>query len=796
MMKKIYLAAGLALLFTKITVAQTIEPQLINFTQLANFEKAHPELYTKCPTCKEEENDRGFKDLYRDLPLPANALTKKQAQDNLKNPAARPELPATPLSPSPPPNRSFLGHVDPGEGIPPDTHGAVGPNHVITATNDFLIVHNKSTGQEISRVTISSFTGVAVSCDPYLKYDPVSKRWFYSAINCEGSDGNRMAVLVSNSSDPTAGWSRYTFVPGTGYFLDHPYLGFSDKWLVISGRRFPGLTSFAGPALYIFDKANLLNNGPITFGTNAQRIEKTSSDGDAPLPVTIYGTNPNPGTFYVLQNWNGGFSAIRLTTVTGEIPNASWNTTTPVFPIGGSPWTSSTGSVAEQLGESRKLATNDARISSGVMVNGNIWCAQHIGISSTNVAVQWWQLDGSAGANFGNVLQRGRIGDGQANTYRYFPGIAVNENEDVIIGYTVSSNSSRVSSAYSFRSASTPPNTTDEEQVYKVGLSTYFKDFGGERARWGDYSHSALDPTDASLWTIQEYADQRVGNNDIDSRYGVWWAQVTPSSTMLATDVTISAVIEPNSGLLCKLPIVPTVTVRNLGTDTLRNVQLGMILDGNPAGTIQTFNNLAVGTFSNTGQLVLSPSLSPAVGAHTLKIYTLNPNGQQDLRPSNDTTTILFTVAPSLVLPYSESFERTPFPPANGSAVINPDAPGITWQRVTTAGRPGNASMRINCYNYEPDDNGNVGQRDIYRTPKIDVSVLDSLTLSFNVAHQPYFGADVSAPTNDSLNILYSTDCGISWRRTSYSKGGASLSTVNGTTSASFTPANASQWRT
>jgi hypothetical protein len=58
------------------------------------------------------------------------------------------------------------------------------------------------------------------------------------------------------------------------------------------------------------------------------------------------------------------------------------------------------------------------------------------------------------------------------------PGIAVNDFEDVIIGYTVSSNVSRVSSAYSFRSTATPLNTTDDEYIYKVGLSTYYKDFG------------------------------------------------------------------------------------------------------------------------------------------------------------------------------------------------------------------------------------------------------------------------------------------------------------------------------
>jgi hypothetical protein len=106
---------------------------------------------------------------------------------------------------------------------------------------------------------------------------------------------------------------------------------------MVGGRKFPD-GSFAGPILFVFDKANLLAGEALNFGVNAQRIEKTSTDGDAPLPVTVYGNNPSPGTFYILQNWNGGASAIRLSTVTGNIPNATWNSSTAVFPVGGSAW--------------------------------------------------------------------------------------------------------------------------------------------------------------------------------------------------------------------------------------------------------------------------------------------------------------------------------------------------------------------------------------------------------------------------------------------------------------------------
>jgi len=779
-MKKNYFLSFLLIITIFITQAQTVSPVLINMKQLSDIELTLPKTKKPCQTCGEKENDGGWKKL-KDMPVPKDAIVKKQLISGLK-----PLTPNQPLSASPTPNRTFLGHVDAGQSIPPDTHGAVGPNHVVTATNDFLIVHTK-TGTVLTTVAINTFSGVPGTCDPYIQYDPESQRFFYVAIDCGGQNNNKMAILVSATSDPSGNWFRYSFtptLPNGAFFLDHPYLGFDNRWLVVSGRKFPDATSFSGPVLFVFDKANLTGNGPITFGTNAQAIEKTPSDGDSPLPVTAYGSNPNPNTFYVLQNWNSNSSTIRLSTITGNIPNATWNTTSAVFPSGGSSYTSSPGDIAEQSGEARKLATNDARISSGVLVNGKIWCAQHIGITDNNVAVQWWQLNAAPGASFGNILQRGRIGEGTPNNYRWFPSIAVNSSEDVIIGYTVSTNISNVSSAYSFRTNQTPANTTLEENIYKVGLSTYYKTFGGTRARWGDYSHSAIDPVDESLWTIQEYADQRTGTGDNNSRFGVWWAQVAPVSSLVQRDAGIGAIINPVAGLLCNPVITAAITIRNSGRDTLKTVSVGMLLDGLPVGIINNVTDLNLTTFSTSKTITITPGFTPAPGLHTLKVYTKDPNGNTDLKTSNDTATVVFSIAGELALPYTESFETAVFPPSNGSAVINGNAGSITWARTVNAGNPGNASILMNGFNYT-----NNGQRDIYRTPVINAAILDSVVVNFNVAYKQFAGS------SDSLLLVYSPDCGVTWLRAGYAKGGAGLSTSTGTTTASFVPTTA-EWRT
>jgi len=549
-MKQIFILI-LLLGIGQLVSAQATQTRTFKFSDLVAWEAANPELLKACKTCPNKEADEGFKTLHNpNMPFPPGAVIKRQAE-NLDRPPVNtnPNLPPNPLpnAPSRPPVQNWLGHVDAATTIPPDTHGAVGINHVITATNNFIKIHNKVGGAQVSQVSISTFTGIGSSCDPYMIFDPVANRWVFSAIQCT-TNGNRVILITSNTADPTGTWTQISWVPtGPSHLLDHPYVGFDANWIVVSGRRFPA--GFAGPSLYIIDKAAMYAGTPIVFGTNAQQIDKTTVDGDSPLPVTVYDPpfsntgNPSPGTFYILQAWNG--TSIRLSTVTGTLPTCSWNTTTAVFPSGGTPWINSfaTGGTAKQVVETRLLSANDARISGGVMMNGKIWCSQHIGFGAPidRIAVQWWQLDGAPGASFGNVLQRGRIGD-VADEYKWFSGIAVNKDEDVLIGYSASTTTTRVGAAYSTRQASTPINTTDDNLVYHAGEDRYWKDFGSGRPRWGDYAHNSLDPVDNSLWTIQQYSAPGAGAipPDNNSRWGVWWAQV-PRSQNPAAPIIVAA---------------------------------------------------------------------------------------------------------------------------------------------------------------------------------------------------------------------------------------------------------------
>ncbi|MGH2563740.1 MAG: choice-of-anchor J domain-containing protein, partial [Ginsengibacter sp.] len=416
---------------------------------------------------------------------------------------------------------------------------------------------------------------------------------------------------------------------------------------------------------------------------------------------------------------------------------------------------------------------------SAQMVNGKIWCAHHIGLPATNfnhTAVQWWQLSAT-----GIVLQRGRIDDAAGLVSRYYPTIAVNPAENVIIGYTVSSPTSRINAAYSTRTSVTPLNTTDDEYVFKGGISTYWKDYGSGRARWGDYSHSSVDPVTGDLWTIQQYADQRLSAADNDSRYGVWWAEV--SFLVLNTDVALSNILEPNgTAPYCTLPINPKITIKNVGLDTIKTVKLGLILDGVNIGTT-SLTGLHISLYNSLDVPVALP-LNPAPGNHVLQAYTFEPNGTLDERHSNDTSVVSFTVLPTLALPNVEGFENTIFPPPGGWSLYNPDG-NLSWERTTKASKSGVASMTLNAFNYQTNE-----AVDILQSPKIDISNTDSIRINFDVAY-----ARDDASSIDSLQIVYSTDCGLTWLPTAYNKGGSTLSTNGGSfVNTSFVPTSA-QWR-
>jgi hypothetical protein len=216
------------------------------------------------------------------------------------------------------------------------------------------------------------------------------------------------------------------------------------------------------------------------------------------------------------------------------------------FPSTPNPWDNAPPSsdFAPQLGSAQKINNGDAVVQNCVYRNASLWCVQTIflpaGGIATRSAIQWWQLSVN-----GAIQQRGRIDDSSGNLFFGFPSIAVNQNNDVLIGYSRFSAAQYAGASYSFRAASDSPNTLRDRVTLKDGLAPYYKINGGTRNKWGDYSSTVVDPlNDTDFWTIQEYAAAPSAGVD---RWGTWWGRLSPSSPppSTASDIVLYAAEAP-----------------------------------------------------------------------------------------------------------------------------------------------------------------------------------------------------------------------------------------------------------
>lgn len=234
----------------------------------------------------------------------------------------------------------------------------------------------------------------------------------------------------------------------------------------------------------------------------------------------------------------------------------------------------------------------------------------------------------------------------------------------------------------------------------------------------------------------------------------------------------------------CSSAINPIATIKNSGTATLTSAIVKYQIDNGPIDSISWTGSLATGATAT----VNLPAINVSAGAHTLKIFTVYPNGTADYNAANNQkTTTINIINTYTVLPLTENFQLTAFPPA-GWMRINPDN-SATWTRKTGAGGFATGSTqacaKMDFYNSYP------GEVDELFAKPIDASNMTApVNMTFDVA---YAGYTASSPELDRLEVLYSTDCGNTWTSV-YNKAGNTLKTAN-TTQSSFTP-TATQWRT
>jgi len=245
-------------------------------------------------------------------------------------------------------------------------------------------------------------------------------------------------------------------------------------------------------------------------------------------------------------------------------------------------------------------------------------------------------------------------------------------------------------------------------------------------------------------------------------------------------DASVKQITNPEQRL-CSNTFTPAILLRNRGSETLTSVTINASIDNGPATSYRW-----TGSLKSYAELTVTlPPMTTTEGNHVLTITTLNPNGSEDEDTSNDTQSFDFMYYLPISPPITEGFEGT-FP-ATAWDIVNPDG-GQTWEKTNVAAKTGSGAARMRNFDYL-----SIGQKDYLRTPTVNIAGVDSAFVSFQVAAATYTNPANSGNTWDTLQVLVSTDCGLTYTSI-YKKWGPNLVTRTAATRTAFTPA-AGEWR-
>ncbi|XWK91142.1 MAG: hypothetical protein U7127_14155 [Phormidium sp.] len=431
--------------------------------------------------------------------------------------------------------------------IPPDTMGAVGPNHIVEMINGRYAIYSKTNGSLIQGTSLDQFwlnAGIAprsYSFDPRIVYDPFSQRWFAASVDNARSNNNFL-VAVSQSSDPTAGWTGFAIDSDStnSRWADFPTLGFDRDGVYLAANMFGIAGADLRTAVVTLPKNDLLAVTPTI--ANAKKFENLSlnSTGFTLQPVVDLDNTGTPAA--LLSAFNTPNGLFKRSNIVGNIFSPTLDTLGGFISV--TPYSSPPS--AEQPGPKQNLEAGDNRFSGNIILqNGAFWGVQTVNRGG-RAALRWFQID----ANTNSLLQEGLIAD--SNLDFYYGSLAVNDFGDVVIGFS-GSGESQFASSYAVRGQTVSNVTTfDTPQLLKAGVASYLRTDGIGRNRWGDYSATVLDPIDPfTFWTFQEWV----------SAEDIWSIQVTQLK------IGATSVPEPTSvlSLLAFGAICTTSVVKRFG---------------------------------------------------------------------------------------------------------------------------------------------------------------------------------------------------------------------------------------
>lgn len=559
---------------------------------------------------------------------------------------------------------------------PTDPCMAAGPNHIMQMVNGnvgsqiggFMRIWDKNGTALTGNIFMQTLSGKPGLGDCVPVYDRIADRWVITEMpNPNLAAPYSIVIMVSQTNDPTGTWYIYSFSV-TNQFPDYPKYSLWSNAYYGTGNNYLNAASYSGSSIWALERSKMLT-GDIT----AKLINVTLTDPDSKFftiaPVTYQaGTPPganDPGLFMYISADEFSASATDVDSI-GIIsflpdfntPAASVITRTsmPVAPFQANVCAATRGRCIPQPGTTVALEALHWKLMHHLVwrnfgTHKSIVASQTVNAGGGIAGVRWYEFR-DVGSGFG-VHQQGTYSPDL--NHRWMPSISINGKGEIAIAYMVSNGTNIYPGIRFAGRKSTDPLgvllTYDETTAFDGTASQTTNN------RSGDYNDLSVDPVnDSTFWFTSQYYG-------LPSLFGGY-------TKILHIDLAepknldarlLSIVSPPNGNASCSNTIVPVVNLKNSGLLTLTSLTFNVKIDNNAPVASTWTGSLPFGSTI----LVTLPAITTTGGAHTLTIYSSNPNGSPDETPVNDTAKSSFIVLVPQASPITEGFESAAFPNNN-----------------------------------------------------------------------------------------------------------------------------------